>query len=73
VKPRSTTALIREQANQRPDSRLLTCTNCKENIRVYELPGPWIQPLSYVCGLCLTSSAVDTSCKPRLSVLGDAA
>jgi hypothetical protein len=72
VKPRSTFALIREQANQRPDSRLLTCTNCKENIRVYELPGPWIQPLSYVCGLC-EFSAVDASRKPRLSVLGDAA
>lgn len=33
--------------------RRLTCTGCGWTWRVYELPGPFIDPALYVCGDCL--------------------
>ncbi len=43
------------------EGRLLTCTECGTTIRVYELPGPFIDPGRYVgsaCG-CLTAAGED--------------
>jgi hypothetical protein len=34
------------------DGRLLTCTRCRERVRVYEPQGEWIDPDLYVCGTC---------------------
>jgi hypothetical protein len=35
------------------DGRVLICRRCREPVRVYELPGPFIDPALYVCGDCL--------------------
>lgn len=32
--------------------RLLTCGRCGDEVRVYELPRPFIDPARYVCGEC---------------------
>lgn len=32
--------------------RVLTCQSCGEDVRVYELPRPFIDPLLYVCSDC---------------------
>lgn len=40
------------------DSRLLTCTRCRDNVRVTEIPRPFIDPALYVCGDCATPKTV---------------
>ena len=35
------------------NGRLIVCTRCGWTWRVYELPGPFIEPTLYVCGQCL--------------------
>jgi DNA-directed RNA polymerase subunit RPC12/RpoP len=34
--------------------RLLTCTRCGEEVHVYEVPAPWIDPALYRCATCLS-------------------
>lgn len=38
------------------DGRNLLCTRCGEQVLVYEIPRPWIDPNLYVCGQCLKPS-----------------
>jgi hypothetical protein len=33
--------------------RLLICRECRDQVRVFELPGPFIDADLYVCGECL--------------------
>jgi hypothetical protein len=35
------------------NGRVLICRVCRDRVRVYELPGPFIDPDLYVCGECL--------------------
>ena len=52
------------------DGRLLTCTSCRDTLRVYELPGEFIDPDLYTCGECKRPVERDA---PRQLALGSAA
>jgi hypothetical protein len=33
--------------------RILRCNSCKDPVEVFELPREFLDPLTYLCGLCL--------------------
>jgi len=37
----------------RKPSRLLDCHACGDRVEVFELPAPFLDPRTYVCGQCL--------------------
>lgn len=46
--------------------RLLTCTKCAADVDLIELPAPWIDEATYVCGPCLEPRVLET---PRDRIL----
>jgi hypothetical protein len=39
-------------AEPEPPWRWLTCTYCDREVEVLEIPGPYLDPLTFCCGLC---------------------
>ena len=56
-----------------PSGRLLRCIRaaCREQVRVYELPGVFIDPDLYVCGECMVPIE-ERPGEPQLSLEGAA-
>lgn len=40
--------------------RTFLCTVCRERVIVYEIPNRHLDPVTYVCGDCLTGTVTET-------------
>lgn len=49
-----TVRFLRPRRDDPHKGRNLRCRTCGDLVRVYELPGPWLDPKRYQCGSCMT-------------------
>ena len=54
MKHRSNVRYLKMPRDSDKHSRVLTCTDCGDVVRVYEIPSRYLNPRTYRCGLCQT-------------------